>query len=48
MQYKDCRLNTNNVYRTILNIGRTKSQNFNDSSLILHLALPNLLKPGVK
>ena len=27
---------------------RTKSQNLNDSRLVLHLSLPNLLKPCVK
>ena len=34
--------------RKISNIRRTKSQNLNDSRLVLHLSLPNLLKPGVK
>ena len=35
-------------YHKVSNIRRTKSQNLNDSRLILHLSLPNLLKPGVK
>ena len=38
------------IYRKICNIRRTKSQNLNDSRLVLPLSLPlpNLLKPGVK
>ena len=36
------------IYREISNIRRTKFQNLNDSRLVLHLSLPNLLKPGVK
>ena len=36
------------IYRKISNISRTKSKNSNDSRLVLHLSLPNLLKPGVK
>ena len=36
------------TYRKISNISYTKSQNFNDSPLVLHLSLPNLFKPGVK
>ena len=32
------------IYCKISNIRRTKSQNLNDSRLILHLSLPNLLK----
>ena len=36
------------TYRKISNIRRTKSQNLNDSRLVLQLSLPNLLKPGVK
>ena len=36
------------LYRKVSNISRTKSQNLNDSRLVLHLFLPNLLKPGVK
>ena len=36
------------IYRKISNISRTKSQNLNDSRLVLHLSLPNLLKPAVK
>ena len=35
-------------YREISNIRRTKSQNLNDSPLVLHLSLPNILKPCVK
>ena len=35
-------------YRKLSNISRTKSQNLNDSCLVLHLSLSNLLKPGVK
>ena len=34
--------------RKISNIRYTKSQNFNDSRLVLQLSLPNPLKPGVK
>ena len=40
-------LQTDN-YRKLSNIRRTKSQNLNDSRLVLHLSSPNLLKPGVK
>ena len=36
------------IYRKVSNIRRTKSQNLNDSRLVLHLSLPNRLKPGVK
>ena len=36
------------TYRKLSNIRRTKSQNLNDSRLVLHLSLPNLLKPCVK
>ena len=36
------------MYRKIANIRRTKSQNLNDSRLVLQLSLPNLLKPDVK
>ena len=36
------------IYRKLSNIRRTKSQNLNDSRLVLHLSLPNLFKPGVK
>ena len=39
---------TNMDYRKISNIRRTKFQNLNDSRLVLHLSLPNLLKQGVK
>ena len=35
-------------YRKISNRRRTKSQNFNDSDLVLQSSLPNPLKPGVK
>ena len=35
-------------YRKISNTRRTKSQNLNDSRLVLQLYLPNQLKPGVK
>ena len=36
------------MYRKISNIRRTKSQNLNDSHLVLKSSLPNPLKPGVK
>ena len=36
------------TYRKISNIRRTKSQNLNDSHLVLQLSLPNPIKPGVK
>ena len=36
------------TYRKISNIRRTRAQNLNDAYLVLHLSLPNLLKPGVK
>ena len=35
-------------YRKIFHIRRTKSQNLNDSHLVLMSSLPNPLKPGVK
>ena len=35
-------------YRKISNIRCTKSQNLTDSRLVLHLFLPDLLKPAVK
>ena len=35
-------------YRKTSNISRTKSQNLNDSRLILQFSLPHPLKPGVK
>ena len=35
-------------YRKFSNISRTKSQNLNDSCLVLQLSLTNPLKPGVK
>ena len=38
----------NTKYRKIFNIRRTKYQTLNDSHLILQLAFPNPLKPGVK
>ena len=34
--------------RQTSNISHTKSQNLNASRLVLHLSLPNPLKPGVK
>ena len=37
----------NHIYHQISNIRCTKSQNLNVSSLIMHLSLPNLLKPCV-
>ena len=39
---------SNSAYRKISNIRRTKSQNLNDSRLVLQLSLLNLLKPGIK
>ena len=36
------------TYRKISNISSTKSQNLNDSHLVLKSSLPNSLKPGVK
>ena len=36
------------MHRKVSNIRRTKSQNLNDSRLVLQLSLPNRLKPGVK
>ena len=36
------------MYRKVSNISRTKSQNLNDSHLVLKSSLPNPLKPGVK
>ena len=44
---RDC-LPWETTYRKISNISRTKSQNLNESRLVLHLSLPNLLKPCVK
>ena len=38
----------NNEYRKISNVRCAKSQNLNDSRLVLQLSLSNLLKPGVK
>ena len=35
-------------YRKLSNIWCTKSENLNDSRLVLHLSSPNLLKLGVK
>ena len=35
-------------YPKISNIKRTKSQNLNDSSLLLQLSFPNPLKPSVE
>ena len=39
---------TDQAYHKISNIRRNKFQNLNDSRLVLHLYLPNLLKLGVK
>ena len=36
------------IYRKLSNIRGTKSKNLNVSRLVVHLSLPNLLKPGVK
>ena len=36
------------MYRKLSNTRRTKSKNLHDSRLVLHLSLPNLMKPGVK
>ena len=36
------------IYRKVSNIRRTKSQDLNDSRLVLQLSLPNSLKLGVK
>ena len=36
------------TYRKITNIRRTKSQNLNDSRIVLQLSLSNPLTPGVK
>ena len=38
----------NKTYRKISNIRRTKSQNLNDSHLVLKSSLPNPFKPGVE
>ena len=38
----------NKKYSKISNISRTKSQNLNDSPLVLRSSLSNPLKPGVK
>ena len=35
-------------YHKIPNISGTKSQNLNDSRLVLQIFLPNLFNPGVK
>ena len=42
------KLNRKIIYRKTSNIGRTNSQNLNDSRLVLPLSLFNPLKPGVK
>ena len=42
--HKICYMYT--LYRKISNIRRTKSQNLNDSRLVLQLSLPNPLKTG--
>ena len=44
----DTACKTQGTYHKISNIRRTKSQNLNASLLVLHLPLPNLLKPDVK
>ena len=36
------------IYRQVSNIRRIKSQNWNVSSLVLQLSLPNPLEPGVR
>ena len=36
------------IYRKVSNISGTKSQNLNDSHLVLKSPLPNPLKQGVK
>ena len=36
------------MYIEISNISRTKSQNLNESRLVLQLSLPNPLKPVIK
>ena len=41
-------VHTKTMYRKISNIRHTKSQNLNDSRLVLLLSLPNPLKPSVK
>ena len=38
----------NENYRKVSNIRRTKSQNLNDSRLVMQMSLSNLLKPGFK
>ena len=43
----DVSLSKWHIYHKISNISRTKSQNLNDSCLVLHLPLPNLLKSDV-
>ena len=42
------RFSTRRFYHKIYNIRWTKSQNLNDSPLVLQLSLPNPLKPGIK
>ena len=37
-----------NIYRKVSNIRSTKSQNLNDSRLVLKSCVANPLKPGVK
>ena len=39
---------SNRDYNKISNVRHNESQNLNDSRLVLHLSLPNLLKLGVK
>ena len=41
-------LTSHHEHRKVSNITRTKSQNLNDSRLVLQLSMSNLLKPGVK
>ena len=46
--YSSLQCNPIITYRKISNISSTKSQNLNDSHLVLKSSLPNSLKPGVK
>ena len=45
---KVCRKYGNLIYRKVSNIRCTKSPNLNVSRLVLHLAVLNRMKPGVK
>ena len=47
MLYKNDERSNHNWYRQISHIRRNKSQSLNDSRLVLHLSLPNLLKTGI-